>query len=83
MGEMPTVSINANVRPETRQKMEAVLREIYGERKRLPFGRLIDEMVSWCDDNEWDEVADELREQLDRQDAERFRKDRERKRKQS
>jgi hypothetical protein len=83
VGTMPKNSVPLTVRisPEARKRLDEVASRIVGSEERLPLGRIIDAMVLWFfDENEWEDIVLEVREDLEREREERKARDRERKR---
>jgi hypothetical protein len=77
------VPITIQITAETREILTRVACSlVYGEEDRLPYGRIVTAMTKWFEDNdEWEDIADEIRADIGREAQERSVRDRERKRK--
>jgi hypothetical protein len=76
------VALTVRITPDARKILEREANNImYGEKGRLPLGRMITAMILWFEDNkEWVEIKDAVRDEWGREAQARRVRDHQRKR---
>jgi hypothetical protein len=75
------LAINASISPAAHEKLYRFAREFSERGGRLPLGKVLSAMILYFDEmSDWQDIADDIRSEIDRESDERRKRDRERKR---
>jgi hypothetical protein len=82
-GVKKSVPLTANISPEARDLLYREVREFSRQgQRRIPLGKFLSALILYSRDmGDWEEIADDVKEELNREIDERRKRDRERKRK--